>query len=833
MPLRTTPHDAARRGPERWWHRKWIVPTTLALMPGLVFLPAALLRGTFSFGDVQCYFYPYHVLPAALLKRGDLPLWNPYAFSGIPLLADGQTALFYPPNWLFFFLPGGAALNYATLIQFSVAGLGTYLLLRTLGLWRLPAFLGAVVYMFCGCLTARVVHLSILSGAALMPLALFCVERAFRERRRPAPQQPAAAFRVPWFLASAAVIGIQAFAGHPQVPVYTAMALGLYALLRGIERWRDTGSATWLCRLLATVAGIYVLGCGLAAIQLLPWAELGASSTRAAGISFNLVFSTSMARSEWLLQLFPYLYGSLRTGPFADEPMTLSLAGRFIEHSAYVGMLPMGLAVYACLGLRSRRTAEGANRSAFYSVTFFTLLAILGLLLAVGWATPLAHVVYRMPVIGKLRAVERALLLVDFAAAGLAAFGLQRLIEAGSPAAAHRRWSLAAIGAGMAALPVAVVLLAAQPWFQRAMHLPTEAVANLQPQRLNTAVPLLFAFASAALFLWWSRRPATRVSLALAAGLLLLDLGGYAALYNPTTDPGFYNQRPDVLSAFNGELRPFRKAIFLPTYNPYDPATLTTLAMSWGMVYGIEDINGFNSLQPRRYTDYVFGPDEGDVSYGLLGDDRLLRAESPILSSLNVRYVLLRAGSSLPVGAGLRRVWENADVIVYENMLAYPRAFFADTVQRLTDSAAILKTVTADGFDGRQRAIVETTQDLFVPATAAGQAQVTILAWKPNRIALASNTASPRFLVLSEMYFSGWQAEVDGVATPIYRTNYLFRGIVVPAGQHTVTFAFRPRSVLVGAAISGFAIVVAVMLIVAGRRPRRPGPRHTRGAASG
>ena len=142
----------------------------LLLLPVAVYIRPALLRDVFYFHDVQYYFYPYHALAARLVANGELSLWNPYAFSGLPLLGDGQTALFYPPSWLFFLLPGGAALNYDILLQFSIAGASMFLFARSLGLWRLPAFLGAVVYMFCGFLTARVVHLSILSGAAFILL---------------------------------------------------------------------------------------------------------------------------------------------------------------------------------------------------------------------------------------------------------------------------------------------------------------------------------------------------------------------------------------------------------------------------------------------------------------------------------------------------------------------------------------------------------------------------------------------------------------------------------------------------------------------------------------
>jgi Bacterial membrane protein YfhO len=184
-----------------------------------------------------------------------------------------------------------------------------------------------------------------------------------------------------------------------------------------------------------------------------------------------------------------------------------------------------------------------------------------------------------------------------------------------------------------------------------------------------------------------------------------------------------------------------------------------------------------------------------------------------------VRYVLLPAGSSLSVGTGLRRIWGNADAVVYENTLAYPRAFFAESIRSVTDPEAIRKAVTADGFDGRRLALVESAE---APAVSAGSNddRVTVTARSANQISLECRTASPRFLVLSEMYLPGWNAAVDGAATPIYRTNYLFRGIVVPAGRHTVTFSYRPRSVIIGAVMSGVALIAALAVFLAGRRPR-------------
>ena len=288
-------------------------------------------------------------------------------------------------------------------------------------------------------------------------------------------------------------------------------------------------------------------------------------------------------------------------------------------------------------------------------------------------------------------------------------------------------------------------------------------------------------------------------------------------MFDPQADGAIYDSRPNVLSVLPDAPGHARKATYLPKNLPDARRLQALVAMSWGMVYGVEDVNGFNSLQTRRYTDYVFGIEEGDVSYGLLRDDRLLRPESPVLSSLNVRYLLVPSGTTPRVGDAYRLIWESPEVDVYENTLAYPRAFFAEVVRGMTDAAAVRNAVTSDGFDGRRLAIVETDTPPALPAPV-GQDVVTVTAWSPNRLALACASATPRFLVLSEMYFPGWTAAVDGAATPIYRTNYLFRGVVVPAGQHTVTFDYRPGSVLVGAAMSGAALIVALAILVAGRR---------------
>jgi hypothetical protein len=789
--------------------RAVVPPVVLALLPFVLFAPLTVVDRVFSAQDVQAYFYPYHVLPAQLLAQGHLPLWNPYAFSGIPLLGDGQSAMFYPPNWLFFVLSGQAALNEVVLMQFSIAGVGMYLFARALGLWRLPAFIAALAYMFCGFLTARVVHLSIMSGAALIPVIFFCVHRLLEARydRR-------------WLVATSMALAAQALAGHPQIPMYTAVAVCLYALVRGLEQRAATGR--WPRPEKATLPGkAYLLGYSLAAIQLVPWIELARLSNRAAAATYEFVFRTSTSGAEWLLFLFPYLLGAQGGSVFATGPIDIKQSARIWEHSAYVGILPLALAAvglghFGALTLRRWRQGSwrdedaldpATSRHRWYSLGFFFILLVTGVLMAAGWNTPFGHVIYATPILGSLRAVERALVLATFALAILAGFGLQRVIE--QPTRTSWLWLPAVL---ILTIPAFVVWQAHGLQPRHLLGIPVQDLASLSLGSPATFVPLAFALGSALLLAWWSRHRAGVLTQALAVGLVLTDMALYTTTFTPTAHHRAYRHRPAVMQIFQRAQEPFRKATVLTESNDLETRVAQdTLAMSWGMVYQVDDINGFNSLQPRRYTDYLFGPSETDVSYGYLRDARLFDPRSAILSSLNVRYVLVPANTEIPLGSHLQLKLDTSSVRVYENTLVYPRAYFADRVRGMLDPHAVLRRVRARGFDGRHEALVESSEPPALPIpSASSRAQVTRAG--PNELRVGTTTAEPRFLVVSEMYFPGWRAYVDGVNTRIYRTNYLFRGIVVPGGEHTVRFVYRPVSVIVGAVVSALALVVCGLL---------------------
>lgn len=812
----------------------------LALLPFGLFGAETLGQQVFFHHDIQYYFYPYHKLVADTVASGALPLWNPYAFGGIPLLGDGQTAIFSPPNWLFFLLPAAQALTLVVLLQFSIAGTGAFLYVRSLGLGLWAATVAALSFMFSGFLVARVVHLSIMAGVAMIPLIFWSLERLIQEgnARR--------------FALTALMVALQVVCGHPQAPIYTALAAGLYIVVLAGWRWQRAGmreAGAFALRL----GGAYGAGYLLAAVQLVPWVEFARFSPRAAGASYGFVTDISLRGVDWLLWLLPYAYGGVRQSWLQSLPDWPGAHTYLWEREAYIGVLPLALAVLGLaelprlrqlLGQRPRKQASPATLTAstytrlqYERLWALVVVLVVMLLVTAGDSTPVGRFVYWLPVVGKLRGYGRAAGVAAFVLTTLAAYGTERLIARQRPASTQRGYDRVAIGVAVV-LPTVVVgaVLSANLALGRLSEDPAAfqryatLARALRFGNANASMPLILAGASAALLCWLARGMNWRNAW-LVLGLIAVDVGGFAVTFNPVTTPEQFTRVPGSVAYLRGDPGLYRVATLVTDNEPPLPVAQDQLAISWALAYGVEEINGFNSLQPRRYTDLLFGPEVEDVSYGLFGDPAPVREDNRLLAMLDVKYLLVQRQARVTPGAGWTQVYADSNVTIYRNPERYGRAYFVRGVTVQPDAIAIRQAVRAAGFDPRQQAFVEDRLPLDVARQVSLASEATVDAdsvqvtrVSPNELRLTTRASRARFLVLSEMWFPGWHAEIDGRETPLYRTNYLLRGLVVPAGEQTIRVYYWPGSLLLGAGVSLIAFVILAAAVVISSRRQVPDP---------
>ncbi len=347
------------------------------------------------------------------LADRQIPLWNPYLFSGLPFLAAGQHSALYPLSVIFYALPLAKAYGWFTAMQLALAGLSMYIYARVLRLNRFGSLLAGITYMFSAFFVVSVVFTMVIAAAAWLPLLLAVIETIIRkqEQKGPVSYSP-----IPYVIAGAVVLGIQVLAGHVEITYYVFMVAGFYTLWRLFALWRSQNVIGPALRLGGWLLVMVVLGIGLGAVQFIPLYEVAQNNFRFGSVGYREVIGWAYPWRQFITFLIPDFYGNPSHHAYWDivawrwQPVLRNALGEaiytvawlkelptwknYVEAASYVGILPLLLGLVAFLGRRTRY------------VWLFTSLAILSLLFAFG--TPLyALLFYLMPGFNKMNSPFR------------------------------------------------------------------------------------------------------------------------------------------------------------------------------------------------------------------------------------------------------------------------------------------------------------------------------------------------------------------------------------------------------------------------------------------
>ncbi|MCX7841110.1 MAG: YfhO family protein, partial [Anaerolineae bacterium] len=148
-------------------------------------------------------------------------------------------------------------------------------------------------------------------------------------------------------------------------------------------------------------------------------------------------------------------------------------------------------------------------------------------------------------------------------------------------------------------------------------------------------------------------------------------------------------------------------------------------------------------------------------------------------------------------------------VAVWENHNVLPRAFFVPCAQVLNDDASLAR-LRDPKFDPQREVLLVDALSLRPSAACVPTGQVEITNYQPERVEIRATTDQPGYLVLTDSWYPGWEARVNGQPAPIYRANLIFRAVPIEAGTHTITFEYRPRSLVLGASISAMSLLLVL-----------------------
>lgn len=472
--------------------RRSLVLLLAVLLPGALLWPVWRNAGLGAGEDDILYYFPSRYLLHQMIVDREYPWLNPWTGLGRPLLADPQTAAFYPSTWLFAFDPL-VAYPASLWIHYALALLGMYRLLRAHRLDACAAVFGAIAFAFCGFMLAHRAHFSMQHAAAWTPWLFWRLERYVAEGGNGR-------------LAGCAVlIALQCYAGHVQAAALCALGSLAYLIAQRGE-WRATG-ARWLLA--------WFFGAGLFAAQAIPTFEYVRQCTRT---SRGYVDFTENSWNPLSLIGFalPMAFGQ-RTPNLFDVPYWGP--SHQCEQFAYAGVLPLLL---AALALRSGWRADPRRRG-------WIALAAVGLLTSLGFLGPVAPILYWLPGASLFRVPARAMLLVNLALAALAARSVHELAARRTPDRARlrflaQRWTarparlaLLVVGVPTAALSLATLLL------PHSRGVPT--ISDMAPWRPAVLVPLAAWLLSLALLGTVAKRWESPRLRALLPLVLALDLG--------------------------------------------------------------------------------------------------------------------------------------------------------------------------------------------------------------------------------------------------------------------------------------------------------------------
>lgn len=774
------------------------------------YLPAllAVALGAWPFdGDAVAQFGPWRLFARNTMWHGTVPLWNPHIFCGMPFMANGQSAVLYPPNMVYWLLPELLAVFLDAFGHSVLLAVGMYLLARALGLGRPAAVIAAVAMALGTDVSAHLYagHMPGHAGRAYTGWNLWALLMLLRTGR------------LRYAVASALLLVLQFAAGYPPVTLMSyelcAAMVGAWLLTRLVRREaalppRWPRSMAVLLAVAVTVGGVYVL----------PMREASKMSVHGDGLRYAEAVQTSGTWKTFARAFAPDLFGG-------DSEWQWSQPINSHEEAGYIGIIALVLA----LGSPWWARRGAAPR---YPIPMLWLWGLLlgSALLVLGENTPLYRFLFdHLAVMRLTRIPARWMEAWSIAAALLAAFSFEsmRLRLETAQDAAPVRGLVRALGAFVAAGVLIVVLaLVVTPhaslWMTTAQHYLAPASAAVRLARatrlrmkaiLAALIMTVLAGLGASFASKWRTAPDGAQRLRrerMLIGLIALDVILFCWSGHQAVAPQTMAGKIRWADVFRADYTPGARWV-----THFDDER----AVSQGMPAGIDIFNGYDPLAGRRFfatANYLEGAEFWSALYQPTHYSSLMRVAAVSHSIEDAARPQPRPG----VAATVERrsgMWQLTRLPA-----PWPREYLTDDVREVPDGVGQLSALEKLGGFASDAPPVVAAPGTFaaVPSSHAERGQVRVSSRALNTVTMDVNCSAPQVLVQADALYPGWQAWCNGRQVPLRSANYLFRGMEVPAGRSQVTLVYNANSYRFGLFLTlcGMAGVLAMVLALRNAR---------------
>lgn len=746
--------------------------------------------------QINQFYVWHHIAHVSMSGTGIIPLWNPYIFAGQPLVANSQSALFYPPNLLLFFLDPGTVATLRAFFNLFIIILFGYLLGRILGISVVGSVIISAALGLSGPVTVWLghPHANVFSWFTFL---MWSGEKIIRSDRK-------------WLWAGIFSIGtgISILGGHPETVFHMLMVIAIYFFFRSIFSGREGLPVKKSSILL--VAGL-ICGILIASIQLVPFSDfLFRSSTLHDGGRGDhggpLFWSDSAAGNitGFATLVYPDFFGNPPDRTFRSPAESVS---NYNEHAIYFGLIPLSFLIFILFRKR--------NPIIVRILAFISMFS-----LGIAWRLPIFEVFNHLPIFS-IVANGRLKIFFVFISAILAGYGFDLFRKKFDSGEFKNRTILKFIIVPLTAILLFFTFSMIKSYFQLTGYSPFNQAGGEMPFfkyllfkifSLDNPGVLITLFTSVSLliivFLLIKGKMGIKVFEMLIVILCVVDLTIPAIGYNPTIKRADILPFPGVFSEFSAEDSPFRvmadDIIKLQNYNA---------------VHGVHLMGGYDLPVLKKYGDLFLSQNKGNIH------NHNWNENSELTDFLNVKYYFNK-GNNTPVSSKFKLIFNNLNYRVYENLNVFPRAFMVYDFEVIDDKNSSLEFLKENDFRLRDKVLLPAPPEVSFKRYSSSSDvlnNVNFISYANDLVELEVKTAEDGILVMSDVLMPGWVVFIDGINKDILSANYAFRGVFIPAGDHIVIFKYKPLSLTIGMILTFAGLFIAALFILFGRREKRGG----------
>lgn len=715
--------------------------------------------------DVVRHIFPWKSFAVNSLKDGEIPFWNPHNFSGNPLMANFQSAVFYPLNIIFLFLPMLPAWTLYILLSPILAAFFMFLFLREIKLSKLSSVFGGLTFAFSSYMTVWMQYGNINHTFLWLPLGLLFTEKIIK----------GAGLKYNFYLIFTLFMSV--LAGYVQGYFYLVAVISVYFLWKSfLERSLSAFRITvFLASLIFPIL--------LSLFQTLPTKELFEISTRS---SYSLDQIKNLLNPWWyaVTVIAPNFFGN----PAAHNHW---FYGTYVERVSYIGIIPFILAAYGLLNFRKKGEA-----------VIFGIIGIMSFI--VSFDLFITKYIFQIPIpVISTTVPTRILCIFQFCAVVLSAIGFEQLKD---------RYNKKNLIFSIAFVFLILFLSWAFVFLASNMFQVDSVKLGVAKRNLIIPTGLLLSFVTVC-YIWFKK---FKFAMILIVSLTLFDLFYFFHKITPFAPKEFIYPQTQVITFLQNNAG-------INRFWGYGSGYIESNFQTYDGTYSPE---GVDPLHIRRYTRLLNASFDGQVSKDLPRPDANLapgygttnlrnnQYRQKLLNLLGIKYVLHKnIESSADIETFSPDVYNfvywDGHFHVYENKEVLSRVFLASSYVVEADDKKIVSKFFDPDIDLRRTLILE--KDPKMKFAEDESASVKIDKYGNNNVSISTSSKTNMLLFLSDTHSPQWKVRVDGKDIELHRADFAFRAVPVPAGNHKVEFYYWGESFYNGLAISLVSLIVLVV----------------------